>query len=271
MEEVAKTNEEIQAEFEAKQVEEYGSQEEPTLPSEENKEDKLLAGNFKNVEELRKGIDNLGSDLPDYVLNGMNEEALEKYYTELRKDFSSKPKEEPEDKPEEDLPEEKPDSRIGDDLWDELSLEYAENKGISEEMYKKLNDVGIPDNIIDGYLDGLKAKETEFINRAYEVAGGKEEYDSIKAWAEQKYTQEELDMIASGTEQEVLLKFKAIKAEYKEENGNSRFYGSSNSNGSVNGYVSQDEWLIDRSSPQYNKDAKFKAKVDAKFRNSHFA
>ena len=56
------------------------------LPSDEGDDgDKLFANKYKSVDELRKGIENIGSDLPQYVIDGMSDEALEQHYTELNK------------------------------------------------------------------------------------------------------------------------------------------------------------------------------------------
>ena len=63
--------------------------EETNQDEEENPEDgELLAGKYKNTDELKKGIINLKSTLPEYVLNGMTDEALVQHYNELELEFS---------------------------------------------------------------------------------------------------------------------------------------------------------------------------------------
>lgn len=243
------------------------------LPS-DNLDDKKYAEVYESIDELKKGIQNLGSTLPDYVLNGMNDEALEQYYIDLRKDFSSKPKEEPikeEPKAEEPTPEKVEDTKktIGEELWAELDAEFTKNGGLSDEYYNKLNDLGVPNTIVDGYLDGLRAKAVTFTNNIYELAGGEEQYNDIKAWAEDNYTQAELDMVAAGTQAEILFKMKAVKADYDSKNGSQRrIVGSSVQ--TKDGYADQNQYIMDVMSPEYRKNAKYKAKVDAKFQASSF-
>ena len=244
------------------------------LPSEGEKK---YAGVYENLDELKKGITNLKADVPDYMLNGMSDEALEQYYTDLRKEFSGKA---PEPKAEEPTPEpedksnepkvDKPDV-ISDDLWKELDQEFMANGGLSDEYYDKLSKLGIPSQVVDKYIDGLANDAKIFTSNVYDLAGGEENYNNIKAWAEENYPQAQLDMIAQGSHEDILFKMKAVKADYDSKVGvsNDRMVG--NSNQSTNkGYVSQADYLRDVMSPEYKKNSKYRAKVDAKFASSSF-
>jgi len=234
---------------------------------------KKFANIYETVEDLRKGITNLKADVPEYMLNGMSDEALEQYYVDLRKEFSSKPKVEdvPDNKPV--IKDDEAKNIVGDDkLWAELDTEFTTNGGLSDEYYDKLNKMGIPSKVVDKYLDGLKSEASLFTNNVYSLAGGEENYNDIKAWAEDTYSQKELDIIASGTHEEILFKMKGVKAEYesKVKQGDSgRLYGNKGSNGS--GYKDQQEYLLDVMSPEYRKNPKYKAKVEAKRVASFFA
>ena len=242
------------------------------LPSEENVEDepRVYAKVFKNVDELKKGIENIGTDLPEYILNGMSDDALEQHYVELRKARDSKPKDDSEE-PKTD----KPNENISDDLWSSLEKTFNETGSITDEQREQLEKSNIPKQGVDRYIEGLKAEQEVFTTKVYEIAGGEEEYNAIKQWAEDNYTQEELDIISSGNRQEVLIKLKGVKADYLNSVGTTNVETKSRLRGDGNvskqeGYRSQDEWLIDRQSPEYRKDARFKAKVDAKFKASSF-
>lgn len=242
---------------------------EPELPS----EGKKFANVYETVEDLKKGIQNLKADVPDYMLNGMNDEALEQYYTDLRKEFSSKPKEEAPE-PEAKIEEPEAKATVGDDaLWQELDAEFTAKGGLSDEYYDKLNKLGIPSPVVDKYLDGLKAESQQFTNNIYELAGGEEQYTTIKAWAEENYTQAQLDMIASGSKEEILFKMKGVKAEYdsKVASGDvpDRVFGTNATK--ANGYANQSEYLLDVMSPEYKRNPKYKAKVQAKLQASSFS
>ena len=243
------------------------------LPSDDAKK---YANVYATIEDLKKGISSLKADVPEYMLNGMTDDALEQYYVDLRKDFSSKPKEEaPVDEKAKDIPKEEEAKKTVNDpqLWGELDAEFNTSGGISDEQYDKLNKLGIPNVIIDKYLDGLKSSQVAFTNEVYGLAGGEEQYNEIKAWAEENYTQKQLDVIAGGTNEEIVFKMKAVKADYNEamaKNPNgARVYGSSAS--PSGGYKNQEEYILDVMSPEYRKSAKYKAKVEAKFKSSSFS
>lgn len=240
------------------------------LPSEEpQEEERVYANNFKSVEELKKGINNLGSELPDYVLAGMNDDALEQHYIELRKDFSGKKEETPKEEPAGD----KPSEAISDELWTSLDQTYSETGEITSEQYDQLNKAGIPKAVVDKYIGGLAAEQQMFTNQVFEIAGGEDEFNEIKAWAEENYTQAQLDIVASGSNDEILMKYKGVKADYLAQNGGTvttdRVRGGKASGDT--GYKSQEQYLMDVMSPEYKKDPRFKAKVKAKFAASGFA
>lgn len=245
---------------------------EVTLPSEDNKK---FANVFEDVDALKKGIQNLKADVPEYMLNGMNEEALEQYYIDLRKEFSSKPTEDKpaEDEPTEEKPTEEKPEAVPEDLWTDLAKTFAEKGGLEDKDYDALAKLGIPNTVVDDYIDGIKVKAQVFTDKVYGLAGGEEQYNEIKAWAEENYSQEKLDMIASGSHEEILMKMQAVKVEYDAKVGSStkdRVTGDS-PRGNSNGYVSQADYLRDVMSPEYRRNSKYKAKVDAKFANSSFA
>jgi hypothetical protein len=242
------------------------------LPSDDAKK---YANVYATIEDLKKGISSLKADVPEYMLNGMTDDALEQYYVDLRKDFSSKPKEEAPKEEAKDIPKEEEAKKTVNDpqLWGELDAEFNKSGGITDEQYDKLNKLGIPNAVVDKYLDGLKSSQVAFTNEVYGLAGGEEQYNEIKAWAEENYTQKQLDVIAGGTNEEILFKMKAVKADYNEamaKNPNgARVYGSSAS--PSGGYKNQEEYILDVMSPEYRKSAKYKAKVEAKFKSSSFS
>lgn len=265
-----------------KNPDKYKDEEEDiVLPSEqeeeqedEEKEPRLYANNFKTVDELKKGIYNLKSELPQYIIDGMNEDALEKHYIELRKEFSSRGQKKAEE------PTKSPDAKISEELWSSLEANYAQTGSITAEQRAELNKAGFSDKIIDGYIAGVEAQKRNaeielqtFTEKMYNLAGGKEEYEVIKSWAEENYTQEQLDSIASGSYDEILLKMEGVKARYLRENGEvraDRIRGSLGSQ-SGSGYKNQAEYLADVMDRRYKTDSRYRAKVKEKFSKSNFS
>jgi len=258
-----------------------GEEEDPD--SEEDSDDKLLAGKYKNTDELRKGIVNLKSTLPEYVLNGMSDEALVQHYTELEKSFSGGKKHIIKDDSEEKIEakkdvekkSDKPDEAkaIPQDVWEELSTSFNEKGGLSEAQYDKLESFGIPTEIVDGYLDGLVAKQQSFTNSIHSIAGGEAQYNVIKEWAMKNIDQAYLASLDGMPEAQAKSAMMGIKAQYDLANEKpiKRIVGGNKgSGGNSSSYSSQEAYFRDVQDNRYNTDEAFRKKVDSKLKNSKF-
>ena len=258
-------------------------EEDIVLPSDEGDdnegEDRVYANKYKSVEELKKGIENIGSTLPDYVINGMSDEALEKHYTELNKEFSKGNKEgrkhiekKEDDTKKESKSEDKP-KEVSDELWKELDSTFTDTGNITSEQYDKLNKIGIPDGMVDRYLDGLKSKQVTFTKEVYAMAGGEEQYKEIKSWAEDNLPQEELEAISGMKDySQIQLALRGVKAMYDASNGTQgNTIRGNGTTSSVSGYRSEAEYFADVRDPRYNSDGRFRDKVRAKFAKSNLA
>jgi len=240
-------------------------------PKEGDKPTDKLADKYDTVEDLRKGIESIGSDLPEYVLKGMSDEALEQHYLELQKDFhGDKPdsRKHAADKPDEKANEDKPEA-VTDELWTELNEYYGENGNITGDMYDKLNKVGIPDAVIDKYMDALQGDAVAFTNDIYAIAGGEDNYNTIKSWADNNIPAEQLDAIGKMDKQGMLLAMEGIKAKYAAANPDAptRILGDTKVT-TAGAYTDQASYILDIGDKRYGLDKKYTHAVDTKFKNS---
>lgn len=254
------------------------------LPSDDGQDEEyLFAGKYKSVEALKDGISNIGSNLPEYVLNGMSDEALEKHYSELQKNtpteergrkFAEKKKEEKEVTKK--TPDDVKATGVSDELWSELNEQFTTNGNITAEQYDLLNKAGIPDTVIDSYLDGIQAKtiaeQQQFTSKVYEIAGGEEQYSEIKAWAEDGgIPQDRLAEISAMKDyRDITLAMYEIKSKYDSSVGsssNQTIRANKQSRGS-SGYSSQSDYLADVNDMKYKTDARFRDAVKAKLSRS---
>ena len=257
--------------------------EDDKLPSDEpsdetNDDDRKLAGKYANVDELKKGITQLKSELPQYVIDGMSEEALEQHYVELQKNFSSKKDrkfEKPDDEPEEkegDENEEPPTTAISKELWTDLSKEFEATGSITSEMYDNLEKAGIPSEVVDNYIDGLNSKKVAFTNDVLEIAGGQEQYDVIKEWAEDGNVDGALlEAMQTMSYSQILPIYKGIKAQFDAQNKEpaKRIVGDTNGK-TGKGYTSQEAYMKDVADKRYGQNRAYTESVDKKFELSKF-
>ncbi len=241
----------------------------------DNDEDEtLLAGKYKDVDALKQGIANLNSELPKYVLDGMNDAALEQHYNELRGKQDGGKKHLADDKKEEKDPAKKDDTPPSDaitpELWANISTHFNETGGITEDMYAELGKAGIPSEIVDNYIDGLSAKNDAFANKIVDIAGSAEQVEIIRAWADENIDSDLIDDInAMPMGDKKLESIKNIKARYDAANpeGAKRIVGNTQSTTSGS-YDNQAQYIMDVSDKRYGKDKRYTKTVDDKFSNS---
>lgn len=74
---------------------------------------------------------------------------------------------------------------------DDFATEFNSNGSLSEESYKKLQDAGYPKELVDVYVDGLRARVQTYENAVYSPAGGKAGYDGLVQWAKTNLSAEQ--------------------------------------------------------------------------------
>ncbi len=248
------------------------------LPSDDDGEDTLFANKYENVDELKKGIKNIGSTLPDYVIEGMSDSALEQHYLELNKEKSSGDdkkgrKHASDDTPKEDeKPVDRKPEQIDTALWNELETSFNDTGKITGEQYDKLNKAGIPDEVVDKYIDSLHNDQVRFTEKVYEIAGGEEEYGHIKTWAESNLSEQEIDAIGKMDYASMLIALEGVKARYTVATGGQhqaplRGSGARQTGGTA--YKNEMDYIRDVSDPRYNTDIGFREKVMAKLKRSN--
>ena len=107
----------------------------------------------------------------------------------------------------------------------EASQEFFANDGqLSEETYKKLEEVGLPRDLVDSYAAGQQALMQGEEAEIKGVAGG--EYDQMAEWANEHLPSEEIDAfdeaVTEGTVQQAKLAVQGLYARYQNANGGSQ-------------------------------------------------
>lgn len=232
-----------------------------------------FAGKYNSIDDLRNGVKNINPDVPDYILNGLNDEALEQYYLDQQKDLSSNGRKysEKKEEEEEEPAGEKPTNQSTDDLWAELESSFKEDSVVSDELYEKMNKAGIPDHVIDKYADTLYKEQLDVAHKIVDLAGGQENFDAMKEWAEAgNISKAELDAISALPYDAMIGALEGIKARYEKANPEVpqtvRLTGNqSTTSGS---YKNQSEYIMDVSDTRYGSDKRYTKLVDDKFQNS---
>ena len=266
----------------------------------QEQQEQLLAGKYKNAEELEKAYLELQSKL--------GEKDTETGKTTGESDLSIEGKETAEETKETQQTSEEnlyledgkvnyesvneaygeklgnlfKDSEI--DPWS-ISQHFYDNEGtITEEMYTSLEGAGLSRSSIDAYLAGKAAQEgygTEEIQDLSEsdvssiksVVGGDAEYTKIIDWAADNLPKNDIEsfdeLISTGNIGAIKLAVNGMKAQYENANGyEGRLYSGKAPQTSSDVFRSQPELVAAMSDPRYDTDPAYRQDVMQKLDRS---
>ena len=236
-----------------------------------SKQDKMLAGKYKNAEELESAYLELQKKLGDSP-SAEETEATPEY--ELYTDEGS-------------VNYDTAKELYGDQLGNlfesnnidpfEMSKYFEENNGtLSNQMYDQLNTAGLSKEVVDNYLAGVKGdlgientaqpsvlSESE-IKDLKNIAGGERGYDSLMEWAGENLTDSDAknydDVLATGNKSSIQFAIKALMGQYEDSMGRDSKIVTGKESTTTN-YRSMAEGVRDMNKPEYQTDEAFRDDV----------
>ena len=246
----------------------------------------LLAGKYKNAEELEQAYVELQKKLGDK--DGLQEGEQETQEVEA--------KEEPET--EQDIYKEdgsvnyetvnKDYGETLGNLFKEKNVDpysiadhfYKNNGQITQEMHDQLTGAGIAKEAVDAYLSG-RAKEMGMnsdlsqadIDSIKQSVGGDKQYEQLMTWAGEKLSQDEQisfdNLIQSGDRGSIQLAVNGLVAKYQNDAGyEGRMLQGKPSKTNTDVYQSQAQLVAAMSDPRYDNDPAYRQAVVAKLDRS---
>ena len=225
----------------------------------EAEQESLLAGKYKNAEEL------------------------EKAYIELQQKLGSDEKGEPEPEQKEET-EELPEISPQVQLITDASLEFNEKGEIGAETLEKFQEMSSQD-LVSAYMEmqsiAAKAPAPESpdltdaeVNSIKNSAGGEQEYSNLLNWASQNLPRPTVDafdaLCDSGDVQSIQLAVSGLKAQYENANGyEGRMLSGKPPKSSGDVFKSQAQVVEAMSDPRYDKDPAFRQEVMNKLDRSN--
>ncbi len=249
-------------------------------------QEELLAGKYKNAEELEKAYMELQSKFGSGEEEGEAEEVeegdeptegdYERYDEEGYVNFESVA------------------DAYGDQLADAfqengidpwaMNDHFYENDGtLTPEMYDELNEAGFSDETIDAYLGGLRnqlgyddAGETlgdSEIADIKNIAGGEQGYADVVQWASENLPAEDIEafdeVINTANEAAVRFAVKALVGQYEDAVGRTPDLVTGKQSSTGQAYRSMAEVVRDMSDPRYDTDDAYRIDVMRKLERSN--
>ena len=218
----------------------------------EQQQETMLAGKYKNAEEL------------------------EAAYIELQKKLGSTDKEEPAQETEETTEEETEDEPVDSSLFDRL---WEESKGdFNEDTLKELSGAK-PEELAKMYLDYRSKQPTGTLSEAdakslKEYVGGDQAYTDMISWASSNLEEAEINMydavMEAGDRNAAFFAMQALAYKYNDKIGveGKLLQGKAPSN-QTKGFKSQAEVVTAMQDPRYDRDPAYRQEVMAKLENSN--
>lgn len=159
--------------------------------------------------------------------------------------------------------------------YDALGQEFSENGELSVDSYKRLEDAGIPKDMVDAYIEGQQAIADSVTREAHGIVGGEDAYKSMHDWAASSLSAAEIEAFnkaTMGSREEIMQAVRSMHARYVEANGNDSGKLINTNNGGDGGdvYGSWDEVMKDMQDPRYKAgDSAFHKAVQSKLSRSN--
>ena len=229
-------------------------------------QDKLLAGKYKNAEDLEAAYLSLQQKL------GQSEEEVD--YESSDEGYEE----------EEGADEEVSENAPAISLINEASDEYYANDGtLSEETISKFSEMSSQD-LVEAYMEmyengqvgqasqGVEMSEAQ-VNSVMNAAGGEANYNEVVEWAAGNLPDRQIDafdsVVDSGNPAAIGIAFQGLQSAYQEANGyEGRMLQGRAPSSSCEVYRSQAELVAAMGDPRYDTDPAYRADVIQKLEQS---
>lgn len=156
------------------------------------------------------------------------------------------------------------------DEWNKWGNEISTTGNVSEDTRNAIKSkFGIPDQILDGYIEGVKSRQKELAVKASEVVGGPDELKSIIEWATDNLGEDERTAVNVSLSQpgwqNVLLGLKARRAATNTE-PKSKVNGVSGVPAGIKPFANPKEMVTAMRDPRYKFDSEYQAMVQERVR-----
>lgn len=157
--------------------------------------------------------------------------------------------------------------------FDDMSDSFWNDGGLSDDHYDALEEIGIPAEIVDQFIDGQLAMVDQTRTTAFDAVGGEDYYNEMTQWAAVNLEESEVtafnNQIDSGNMDTAMFAIQGLAARYRSETGvEPNLVGGDASDASVGAFQSLAEITSAMSDPRYEKDPAYRDQVARKLQRS---
>ena len=252
-------------------------------PLEQSQEDLAKQGINVNESEVNNNGDSINISQPENKVETSEKEVrpnwlpekfksaeeLAKAYGELEKKMSAPQQEE---QPTESVEENTQPEEV--QQLDKYYDEFIENNQLSDKSYEELDAMGLPKDLVDGYIAGQKALADNDVSEVQQVVGGQDNYAQLLEWSSSNLTQAEKDAfndtIDNGSTEQVKIAVQGLmsKAGMSPNSPQQNMFEGSVNNTSTDSFGSVAQVTEAMNDPRYSKDPAYRKEVEEKLARS---
>lgn len=156
-----------------------------------------------------------------------------------------------------------------------LSQEYAENGGLTQESYDALAKAGIPNEMVNQFIEGQEARASQTEASVKESVGGSEHFDKVVEWATTNMTEDQIEAynaeVNSGSEQRMRQAVQALAYQYSQAKPAEPklMGGQGQGQGGGDSFNSVAELTEAMKDPRYHKDPAYRKDVERRLASSN--
>lgn len=156
-------------------------------------------------------------------------------------------------------------------VMDFANQEYAANQKLSDNAYAALASQGVSKEMVDAYIAGQQATQQAQLAETFAVVGGKEQFQTMTAWASNNLSDAEIDEFNAAVAKPETRKLAmlALQGKYVAANGAApTTLVTGGSSPAANAFASKAEMVAAMQDPRYAKDPAYRDAVAKKLANS---
>lgn len=227
-------------------------------------------------------VDTQSPDRPQWLPEKFKSpEDMAKAYSELEKKLGSprqgsqqeQASEQPEQQENQPVdPKQQEQNQVVQNAWEskfsDFSNEYSQKGQLSDDSYKKLNEMGYPREVVEAYIEGQKALAEKSVGGLLSEIGGPQSFEEMRSWAASNVPENELNAYNSlldGSAEQAAMAVKGMYARYQAAQGGGRqpkLLAGSQTQGSTAPFRSTAELTRAMSDPKYRSDHAYRKEVE---------
>ena len=158
--------------------------------------------------------------------------------------------------------------------FEAFQQEYSENGELSNEAYDALAKAGFPKTLVDTWIMGQEALQSDMNSQVYQSVGGKESYDKMLEWAKDNLSADDITAfntsVDSGDTNLAKFAVQGLHARYRSEVGGQepQLTQGAVSDTSGGSFQSAAELTAAMRDPRYSNDPAYRQSVASKLSRS---